>query len=92
MNRYIELLKDDITKEEIIAMYNIFNTGLDFADNNIKYVLCLEDDQGTGNAYVIPYIKEKPKAVDGIILTTISKENDIDIETVIEDKIKELSE
>lgn len=92
MNRYIELLKDDITREEIIAMYNIFNTGLDFADNDIKYVLCLEDDKGTGNVYVIPYIKEKPKAVDGIILTTISKDNDVNIETVIGDKIKELSE
>lgn len=92
MNRYIELLKDDITREEIIAMYNIFNTGLDFADNDIKYVLCLEDDKKTGNVYVIPYIKEKPKAVDGIILTTISKDNEVNIETVIGDKIKELSE
>ncbi len=92
MNRYIELLKDDITREEIIAMYDIFNTGLDFADNDIKYALCLEDDKGTGNVYVIPYIKEKPKAVDGIILTTISKDNSANIETVIEDKIKELSE
>lgn len=91
MNRYIELLKDDITREEIIAMYDIFNTGLDFADNDIKYALCLEDDKGTGNVYVIPYIKEKPKAVNGIILTTISKDNSVNIETVIEDKIKELS-
>ena len=92
MNKYIELLKDDITREEIIAMYDIFNTGLDFADNDIKYALCLEDDKGTGNVYVIPYIKEKPKEVDGIILTTISKDNSVDIETVIGDKIKELSE
>lgn len=92
MNRYIELLKDDITREEIIAMYDIFYTGLDFADNDIKYALCLEDDKGTGNVYIIPYIKEKPKEVNGIILTTISKDNNVNIEQIIENKIKELSE
>lgn len=87
MNKYIELLKDEAVREEIIAMYDIFNTGLDFADNDIKYALCLDDE-----VYVVPYIKEKPKEVDGIILTTISKDNSVDIETVIGDKIKELSE
>ncbi len=87
MNKHIELLKDEVVREEIIAMYDIFYTGLDFADNDIKYALCLDDE-----VYVIPYIKEKPKEVNGIILTTISKDNNVSIEQIIEDKIKELSE
>lgn len=87
MNKYIELLKDEVVREEIIAMYDIFYTGLDFADNDIKYALCLDDE-----VYVIPYIKEKPKEVNGIILTTISKDNNVSIEQIIENKIKELSE
>lgn len=87
MNKYIELLKDEVVREEIIAMYDIFYTGLDFADNDIKYALCLDDE-----VYIIPYIKEKPKEVNGIILTTISKDNNVSIEQIIENKIKELSE
>lgn len=91
-SKYIKLLENSITTDEIIAMYDIFYTGLEFADNDIKYVLCLEDDGETGNVYVIPFIKDKPVVDAGIELTVISKDNNTSIEQIIENKIKELSE
>lgn len=87
MNKYIKLLKDEVIREEIITMYDIFYTGLEFGAEDIKYVLCLDDE-----AYVIPYIDNKPIVNEGIELTTISKNNSIPIEQIIENKIKELSE
>lgn len=87
MNKYIKLLKDEVIREEIITMYDIFYTGLEFGAEDIKYVLCLDDE-----AYVIPYIDNKPVVNEGIELTTISKNNNTPIEQIIENKIKELSE
>lgn len=87
MNKYIKLLKDEMIREEIITMYDIFYTGLEFGAEDIKYVLCLDDE-----AYVIPYINNKPVVNEGIELTIISKNNSIPIEQIIENKIKELSE
>lgn len=87
MNKYIKLLKDEMVREEIIAIYDIFYTGLEFGEENIKYVLCLDDE-----AYVIPYIDNKPVVDEGIELTIISKNNSTPIEQIIEEKIKELSE
>lgn len=87
MDKYIKLLKDEVIREEIITMYDIFYTGLEFGSEDIKYVLCLDDE-----AYVIPYIDNKPIVNEGIELTTISKNNSIPIEQIIENKIKELSE
>lgn len=86
MNKYIKLLKDEVIREEIITMYDIFYTGLEFGAEDIKYVLCLDDE-----AYVIPYIDNKPVVNEGIELTIISKDNSIPIEQIIENKIKELS-
>lgn len=86
MNKYIKLLKDEVIREEIITMYDIFYTGLEFGSENIKYVLCLDDE-----AYVIPYIDNKPVVNEGIELTIISKDNSTPIEQIIEDKIKELN-
>ena len=87
MNKYIKLLKDEVIREEIITMYDIFYTGLEFGAEDIKYVLCLDDE-----AYVIRYINNKPVVNEGIELTIISKNNSIPIEQIIENKIKELSE
>lgn len=87
MNKYIKLLKDEVIREEIIAMYDIFYTGLEFGAEDIKYVLCLDDE-----AYVIPYINNKPVVNEGIELTIISKNNSTPIEQIIENKIRELSE
>lgn len=87
MDKYIKLLKDEVIREEIITMYDIFYTGLEFGAEDIKYVLCLDDE-----AYVIPYINNKPVVNEGIELTIISKNNSIPIEQIIENKIKELSE
>lgn len=87
MNKYIKLLKDEMVREEIITMYDIFYTGLEFGAEDIKYVLCLDDE-----AYVIPYINNKPVVNEGIELTIISKDNSTPIEQIIENKIKELSE
>lgn len=87
MNKYVKLLKDEIVREEIIAMYNIFYTGLEFGIDNMKYVLCLDDE-----VYVIPYIVNKPVVDAGIELTIISKNSSTPIEQIIENKIKELSE
>ena len=87
MNKYIKLLKDEVIREEIITMYDIFYTGLEFGAEDIKYVLCLDDE-----AYVIPYINNKPVVNEGIELTIISKNNSIPIEQIRENKIKELSE
>ena len=87
MNKYIKLLKDEMVREEIIAIYDIFYTGLEFGEENIKYVLCLDDE-----VYVIPYIDNKPVVDEGIELTIISKNNSTPIEQIIEEKIKELSE
>nr|DAQ39479.1 MAG TPA: hypothetical protein [Caudoviricetes sp.] len=87
MNKYIKLLKDEVIREEIITMYDIFYTGLEFGAEDIKYVLCLDDE-----AYVIPYIDNKPVVDEGIELTIISKNNSTSIEQIIENKIKELSE
>jgi hypothetical protein len=86
MNKYIKLLKDEVIREEIITMYDIFYTGLEFGSEDIKYVLCLDDE-----AYVIPYIDNKPVVNEGIELTIISKDNSTPIEQIIEDKIKELN-
>lgn len=86
MNKYIKLLKDEVIREEIITMYDIFYTGLEFGSEDIKYVLCLNDE-----AYVIPYIDNKPVVNEGIELTIISKDNSTPIEQIIEDKIKELN-
>lgn len=86
MNKYIKLLKDEVIREEIITMYDIFYTGLEFGAEDIKYVLCLDDE-----AYVIPYIDNKPVVNEGIELTIISKNNSTSIEQIIENKIKELS-
>lgn len=86
MNKYIKLLKDEVIREEIITMYDIFYTGLEFGAEDIKYVLCLDDE-----AYVIPYIDNKPVVDEGIELTIISKNNSTSIEQIIENKIKELS-
>lgn len=86
MNKYIKLLKDEVIREEIITMYDIFYTGLEFGAEDIKYVLCLDDE-----AYVIPYIDNKPVVDEGIELTIISKNNSTPIEQIIENKIKELS-
>lgn len=86
MNKYIRLLKDEVIREEIITMYDIFYTGLEFGSEDIKYVLCLDDE-----AYVIPYIDNKPVVNEGIELTIISKDNSTPIEQIIEDKIKELN-
>lgn len=87
MNKYIKLLKDEMVREEIITMYDIFYTGLEFGIEDMKYVLCLDDE-----AYVIPYIDNKPVVDEGIELTIISKNNSTPIEQIIENKIKELSE
>lgn len=87
MNKYIKLLKDEVIREEIITMYDIFYTGLEFGAEDIKYVLCLDDE-----AYVIPYIIDKPVVDAGIELTVINKDNNTPIEQIIEEKIKELSE
>ena len=87
MNKYIKLLENEMVREEIITMYDIFYTGLEFGAENIKYVLCLDDE-----AYVIPYIDNKPVVDAGIELTIISKDNSTPIEQIIENKIKELSE
>lgn len=86
MNKYIKLLKDEMVREEIITMYDIFYTGLEFGIEDMKYVLCLDDE-----AYVIPYIDNKPVVDEGIELTIISKNNSTPIEQIIENKIKELS-
>lgn len=86
MNKYIKLLKDEVIREEIITMYDIFYTGLEFGSEDIKYVLCLDDE-----AYVIPYIDNKPVVNEGIELTIISKDNSTPIEQIIEKKIKELN-
>lgn len=86
MDKYIKLLKDEVIREEIITMYDIFYTGLEFGSEDIKYVLCLDDE-----AYVIPYIDNKPVVNEGIELTIISKDNSTPIEQIIEDKIKELN-
>ncbi len=91
MNSYVKLLKDSAIKEEIIAMYNMFYTGLDLGIKGMKYTLCLEDNEGEGNVYVIPYINEKPQIDQGIILTVISKDNNVNIKEIIENKIKELN-
>lgn len=87
MNKYIKLLKDEMVREEIITMYDIFYTGLEFGTEDMKYVLCLDNE-----AYVIPYIDNKPVVDEGIELTIISKNNNTPIEQIIENKIKELSE
>lgn len=87
MDKYIKLLKDEVVREEIITMYDIFYTGLEFGAEDIKYVLCLDNE-----AYVIPYIDNKPVVNEGIELTIISKDNSTPIEQIIENKIKELSE
>lgn len=86
MNKYIKLLKDEVVREEIITMYDIFYTGLEFGAEDIKYVLCLDNE-----AYVIPYIDNKPVVNEGIELTIISKDNSTPIEQIIENKIKELN-
>lgn len=86
MDKYIKLLKDEVIREEIITMYDIFYTGLEFGAEDIKYVLCLDDE-----AYVIPYIDNKPVVNEGIELTIINKDNSTPIEQIIENKIKELS-
>lgn len=86
MDKYIKLLKDEVIREEIITMYDIFYTGLEFGSEDIKYVLCLDDE-----AYVIPYIDNKPVVNEGIELTIISKDNSTPIEQIIENKIKELN-
>ena len=87
MDKYIKLLKDEVIRDEIITMYDIFYTGLEFGAEDIKYVLCLDKE-----AYVIPYIDNKPVVNEGIELTIISKNNSLPIEQIIENKIKELSE